>query len=119
MTGPNGTTPLQKPPEPPPLPATRATPERLIQLLITIANRLERIEGIAERLDHDMRRLERRYEGLETRVVELADTTSVLAMIVSRLPTLEKLVLCMLAVAAATVAMVVAGYLIGRRYWWG
>jgi hypothetical protein len=103
----------------PSVPAPRATPERLVQLLINIANRLERLEGIASRLDDDMSRLERRYDGLEARVVGLAEHTSLLAMLVGRLPSLEQLGLCMLGVAAGTVALVVAGVLIAHRYWNG
>jgi hypothetical protein len=109
--------PFQQPLEPPSLPATRPTPERLFQLLMTIANRLERLEGIAARLDEDMTRLERRFDGLEARVVGLAEHTSLLAMLVGRLPSLEQLGLCMLAVAAASVALVVAGVLIAHHYW--
>lgn len=105
--------------EPTPLPSIRPTPERLFQLLMTIANRLERLEGIAARIDEDMTRLERRYDGMETRLIGLADHTSLLAMLVGRLPSLEQLGLCMLGVAAGTVGVVVAGVLIAHRYWNG
>jgi hypothetical protein len=117
VPGPNGTSPLPKPPEPSPLPAPRATPERLFQLLVTIANRLERLEGIAGRVDEDLRRLERRYDALEARVVGMHDHLALLNMLTGNLPSMGQLVLCMLGVAAASVALVVTGVLIARRYW--
>jgi hypothetical protein len=65
----------------PQLPATRATPERLVQLLVNIANRLERLEGLTDRLAEHVERVERRFDGEQIRLAEIGDRLSLALML--------------------------------------
>lgn len=70
----------------PQLPATKATPERLVNLLVNIAGRLERLEGISDRLAEHVERVERRFDGHEVRVVAIADRVALLVMLAGNTP---------------------------------
>lgn len=67
----------------PQVPATRATPEKLVQLLVNIAGRLERLEGLTERLAEHTERVERRFDAEQIRFVALNDKVALLCVIAS------------------------------------
>lgn len=128
MSVPPSPDPLTPPPGPPPgpqvppagpqMPATRATPEKLVALLVNIANRLERLEGIVARMDDSTDRLERRFDGLECRSIAFGDSLHTLLLIVGRLPPLRQIVFGMLAVVAASVLSFAIGLTLATHWPW-
>jgi hypothetical protein len=99
---------------PPQLPATRTSPEKLVQLMVTICNRLERLEGLVERQSIAIERLERRQDGVDARVVGLNDTAALHSMLIANLPGFTPIVLAMMAVAGATVVLIALGLFAAR-----
>jgi hypothetical protein len=91
----------------PQMPVPRATPEKLVALLVTIANRLERLEGIADRLAEQQERTVRRFDAHEVRIVAMNEKLHMTALFLSRVGDRAFTVWAMASTAAAT--LLVAG----------